>query len=143
MIASFLLILLGTASVFYSFYRFKRSNYLKKHGIAVDATVVKTEVIDESYDYGGDIFGGGINHYITFSYVIDGVAYRIRFNTDDAGKEPKYFVDETVRIYCDKDNPEELITCRDKSSAYVNVFYIIFGVILIAYGIYRIVNNAF
>ena len=56
---------------------------------------------------------GTIKHYVTFSYVIDETEYKIRYETDGAGKDRMYNTGEIVRINCDKNDPEKFIISKD------------------------------
>ena len=139
MITSIILILLGTGFIICAVFNFARSSFLNKNGIKVNATVVGYEVEDTREPWWSD-YVGGLHHYVTFSYIIDGTEYKTRYNTDCVDEEPKYLIDETVRIYCNKNKPDKFVISKDKDRASSSAIGLVLGVIFITVGIYIILR---
>lgn len=112
----------GLAFIYCSISVLVRIYKLKKNGIEVDATVIKTERIET---------GRGrkwIHYSAIFRYTVDGKEYE-RF---DAGfVKPKFFDGETVAIYVDKNNPEKFHVKKDKIQFFGSIFFMVIGSVLI------------
>ncbi|MCL2488266.1 MAG: DUF3592 domain-containing protein [Oscillospiraceae bacterium] len=143
MIGFILFSLFGAGIIIYGFRSLAEIYSLKKNGTAIDATVLKTEIRDTRIK--GFIFGethnGNIYHYVAFSYTLDDTEYITRHETNDVSEEPCYTTGETVRIYCDKNNPHKIIISKEKGRTPAIVFGMIFGVLIVLFGIAGIVKN--
>ena|GEM_PF-3820094 len=132
MIFSMFFILLGSGLTISGIFNLVKSNRLATNGISVDATVVDYELVERSIWSEHSAYD---RHFVTFSYVVGGAEYQTRYELVATLNEPRYFIDETVQIYCDKNNPEKLVISDDKNITRSNIACVVLGIALIILGI--------
>ena len=119
----YMTLIAGIGCILIPLWNFQKVNHLKRHGTELSATVCKIKEI-----HGRSKSGTYITYRPVLQYNHNGIEYIHDANI--AKNQPHYYVGQSVKIYCDPENPKDAVLA-ETTDAKGYIMFPIIGVVMI------------